>query len=397
MSEDMPLIPLHSREIIDKETIPDDLTRAVILFQSGKFNEAHRILLGLVKFDPKNPKVWLLLAWTAPSRPAAITYFRKCFRLDPENQLAKEGLTRSHVAWEYTSMRNTLTDLNQPQLYIEPAHAITHPDPITIELNRKYSTIANRQLSVRQIPFLWIMGFYLFTIALAELVTTFFNPQFGLIMDGILILVIFLHTSLCRVKAQQKFLCTVMLVPLIRLVSLSMPLVGFESSFWFAIIGIPLLLSAYLVFRFTGYKLAEIGISTYKLPVQLLIGLSGIGLGWVEYQILKPDPLVQNVQLQDVLMISFFLLLFSGFLEEFIFRGLMQHAGQDVLGKYSLGYVALMFAVLYIGYHSLIDFVFVYFVGLCFGLIAKHTRSIWGVTLAHGLASITVYIIMPFF
>jgi len=258
------------------------------------------------------------------------------------------------------------------------------------------SAIGSVALRLRNIPFVWIMGVYLVTLAIAESVTTFYNPQLGLALHGILLVIIFLHASSSRVNAQQKFLFTLALAPLIRLLSLSMPLVGYEFTYWYAIIGLPLLLSAYLVFRLTGYKLVNVGISACKLPLQFVIGLAGFGLGWIEYQILKPAPLVQNWRLGDIWIPILILLIFTGFLEEFIFRGLMQRASQDVLGKYGLYYISLLFAVLHIGYRSFFDFGFVLLVGLAFALIAKHTRSIWGVTLAHGLTNITLYIIVPF-
>ena len=49
-------------------------------------------------------------------------------------------------------------------------------------------------------------------------------------------------------------------------------------------------------------------------------------------------------------------------------------------------YVALLFAVLHIGYLSLIDVGFVFIVGLLFGWLANMTGSLVGVIIAHGIA-----------
>ena len=183
---------------------------------------------------------------------------------------------------------------------------------------------------------------------------------------------------------------------LIRLLSLSMPLVQFQFTYWYLIIGAPLLISAFLVARLTGFSSRQIGLTLGKWPLQVLVGLSGVALGWVEYRILKPAPLVESWSLGQVLLPALILLLFTGFLEEYIFRGLMQRAAEAVMSRFGLIYVSLLFAVLHIGYRSLADFAFVFCVGLGFSLVTQRTRSIWGVTLAHGLTNVTLFLIYPF-
>jgi len=106
---------------------------------------------------------------------------------------------------------------------------------------------------------------------------------------------------------------------------------------------------------------------------------------------------VDSWSLEQVWLPALILLVFTGFLEEYIFRGLMQRAAGAVMARFGLIYVSLLFAVLHIGYRSLADFAFVFCVGLGFSLVAQRTRSIWGVTLAHGLTNITLFLIYPFF
>jgi CAAX protease family protein len=368
---------------IDQYSVPDDLQRAVVFIQARRFAEAHHVLLRLVRDEPRNPRLWLFLAWTAPAHSAALEYYRMCCQLDPENELAKDGLASTYVTWSHTHK-------TFPAIIPSPFASLTEAAP------RRPSLIQRGLVRLGQVPFTWIMVAYLVILAEAELITTFYSPRLGLVIHGFLLVILFLHASAIRIRSQSRLLYTMALAPLIRILSLSMPLLGFKFTYWYAIIGIPLLLSAYLVYRLTGYKLAEVGINANKLPLQLLIGLSGIGLGWLEYQILKPAPLVSDWRLQDVWLTALILLLFTGFLEEFIFRGLMQRAAQDVLTRFGIYYISLLFAILHIGYRSLVDFIFVLIVGVAFALITRYTRSIWGVTLAHGLTNIMLYIIMPF-
>ena len=238
---------------------------------------------------------------------------------------------------------------------------------------------------------------YLVALALAELVTTLVNPRLGLLIHGVLLVLILLHSSTRAAKSEQKFLLTLALAPLIRLLSLSMPLLVFPYTFWYAVVGVPLFLSVYLVYRLTGYKPAEVGLSLGSgLPLQLAVGLTGLVFGFVEYQILRPQPLVASFSLQNILLPALILLVFTGFLEELIFRGLMQRASLDTIKRMGPLYISLVFAVLHIGYQSVLNLAFVFLVGLFFSLVVGRTRSIAGVALAHGLTNIMLYLVYPF-
>lgn len=131
--------------------------------------------------------------------------------------------------------------------------------------------------------------------------------------------------------------------------------------------------------------------------LQLLIGATGLLLGYVEYLILRAEPLIETFTWQGFVLPAVILLISTGLLEEYIFRFLLQRTAVERL-EYVLGiaYVALFFAVLHIGYRSVADFLFVLVVGLAFGWLAYKTRSIIGVTLAHGLTNIVLFLIMPF-
>ena len=163
------------------------------------------------------------------------------------------------------------------------------------------------------------------------------------------------------------------------------------------IIGLPLLISSTVVYRLSGYKPGHVGLKLGRdLPLQLLVAVGGVGLGYLEYLILRPEPLVESFTLQSLWLPALILLVFTGFLEEWIFRGLMQRASVSTLQKYGPWYISLLFAVLHIGYKSWIDLIFVFLVGFIFSLVVQRTRSLVGVTLAHGLTNISLFLIFPF-
>jgi hypothetical protein len=89
-------------------------------------------------------------------------------------------------------------------------------------------------------------------------------------------------------------------------------------------------------------------------------------------------------------------MIFTGFSEELIFRGLLQTVTMQVLGRRALLYGALLFAVMHVGYGSLADIVFVFAVGMLFGLLVHWGGSILGVSLAHGVTNVTLILVAPF-
>ena len=402
--------------LIDPQIIRGPLQPAAALIQAKRHAEAHRLLLSLSHDFMDDSYFWLMLAWTAPSPKAALEYYRACIKLDPHSEFARTGIRSTLATLRQASKSQPRSVHLQRHLSVtlkKKNFATKYTSTSASEklrLTTNQSTMASKNfifstyfasaftqglLHMSDIHFTWILVVYIILLAIAEFFTTFSIPQLGLGLHGTLLVILFFHASLCHAKAQRRFLFTLALAPLIRLLSLSIPLYGMPFSYWYAIIGIPLLLSAYLVFRFTEYKPADVGLSFRMLPLQLQFGILGLPLGWLEYSILKPEPLAISFGLPDILVPALILLVFTGFLEEFIFRGLMQTSSQNVLGKYGIYYISILFGVLHIGYRSILDFIFVTAVGLIFALIVKRTHSIWGVTLAHGLTNISLFILVP--
>ncbi|MBI4769523.1 MAG: CPBP family intramembrane metalloprotease [Chloroflexi bacterium] len=237
---------------------------------------------------------------------------------------------------------------------------------------------------------------YLVAIALAEALTVTVFPQGGLALHGLLFVALLLHTALMPRVPQQRAMLAAAFGPLIRLLSLSLPLAGVPLIYWYAIVGAPLFAAALVTACAMRYTPAKIGLTLGALPTPLIIGASGIFLGYLEYLILKPQPLASPANWGEIAVAALILFVFTGFLEELVFRGVMQRALSEGIGRYGLPYVAVLFAVLHLGYHSALEFGFVLVVALYFGIAVKRTGSIFGVTLAHGLTNIALFLYFPF-
>ena len=244
---------------------------------------------------------------------------------------------------------------------------------------------------------------YLAAITLAEIATVFISPLGGMIAHTGILAAAIVQSSLSAHQGPQRFTLALSLVPLVRVISLSMSLGTIPQIWWYPVIYTPLLVATFAVIRFSGYRRQDVGLVLGRLPVQLLIGLGGFGLGILEYIILVkiaadplPVPLVSELSASAVWWPALIFIVTTGFGEEIMFRGVLQRGAVAMWGWWGIVYVSLLFAVLHIGFLSWIDVVFVFAVAMGFALVVRKTGSLLGVTIAHGIINATLYLIAPF-
>lgn len=234
-------------------------------------------------------------------------------------------------------------------------------------------------------------------ITVAELLTVFFQLLAGIITHGILLVVFIIQSIITRDIRQRNLFMALCLAPLIRILSLAMPLAPLPQIYWYILIYGPLAAAAVAVMVTTGMKPVDAGLVTRGIILQIVIGaVIGIVLGVVEYLILKPAPLAASFTFKDIWLPALILIFTTGLVEELIFRGVLQFLSEKVMGLWSVLYVSLIFAVLHVGHYSLLDVVFVFAVALIFTAIMKKTGSLIGIILSHGIANALLYTVMPF-
>jgi membrane protease YdiL (CAAX protease family) len=200
-------------------------------------------------------------------------------------------------------------------------------------------------------------------------------------------------------ERRGTFFLALTVAPMIRIVSLGIPLWAFPRPLWYVLSSAPLFLAGVLIARQIGARPSVLGI---RLPARSVLGLelavasSGLGLGALEWLILRPDPIVDGSSVAWIAAAALMLLIGTGLLEEFLFRGLMQYGAGRLFGD-GAGVIvtAAVFGVLHIGHLSLVDVLFVGAVGLYFGLVVRRTGSILGVTIAHGLTNFMLFVVFP--
>ncbi len=242
---------------------------------------------------------------------------------------------------------------------------------------------------------------YLLAIVIAEVVTVVVHPIWGMTCHILIFIVLIVHSAVGATNLQRPLLLSLALVPLVRIMSLSMPLADIPQIWWYPIIYVPLLVAAVVVMRILNYTGEDTGL-TFKrqpvkwLPVQLVVALTGFIFGVAEYFILRPEPIVTELTWQAIWLPALVLVVFTGFVEELIFRGILQRSAVAVFRDWGIVYASLLFAILHIGFLSWIDVVFVFLVALFFGWVVKKTGSLVGVTVSHGITNILLFLVVPF-
>jgi uncharacterized protein len=250
---------------------------------------------------------------------------------------------------------------------------------------------------LRQLSFATLVTAYLLALTIAELVITFVDPLLGLLLHTLILVLLLVQSARRWEQPDHRLLLALGLAPLIRIVSLSLPLLAFPFIYWFFITSLPLFAAAFVVMRLINISWRDTGLRPRRLPLQLAIGATGLLFGYVEYLILRPEPLIEALTWQHIWLPALILFISTGYMEELVFRRVMQRPAVSLLGRWrGVVYVAALFAIMHIGYQSLIDVIFVFVVGFFFGWAVLKTDSLVGVTISHGLTNIILFLVMPF-
>ena len=238
---------------------------------------------------------------------------------------------------------------------------------------------------------------YLIFIILAEVITSFIDPIYGLFLHFIIMISLQTLSSLkYRENPSSKLFLNLSLAPLIRIISLSVPLINFPHHTWYIVVNVPVLVATLAMMRVQGIRFKDAGIKFSKPLAQIGITLTGIPLGFIDYFILKPELIAQGLSFWNLTLLAIGLSLSTGFVEELVFRGLMQPSAVEAFGeRLGLIGVAAVFASLHIGWLSMIDLVFVFSIGLFYGFATLKTGNIVGVALSHGIINVVLFIVAP--
>lgn len=198
-----------------------------------------------------------------------------------------------------------------------------------------------------------------------------------------------------RWEHPQRYLLVLLIPSIIRLMNFTLPLMQLSPMFAQLVVSIPLALTGTVFvwllmvgqFRFT--------FQWKQIFSYLLLIATGFVVGIVLFQFDTPQPPVGKTPIMFIFNI-FVLLVSMAFLEEWLFRGIMQAALTHVYGwKVAVLVVALFYTVMHIN-HSPWPFLMLIFVfALFLSWLRRTTDSLLGVCLVHGAANIMFFLVLP--
>ncbi|TMA01812.1 MAG: CPBP family intramembrane metalloprotease [Methanobacteriota archaeon] len=236
-------------------------------------------------------------------------------------------------------------------------------------------------------------------------------PWLALVSDILLVFTLMFLSVIMQPKDAMlaPLLVAASLASLVRVFSLAVPRYNFVTAPvtdplntlpWLALVSVPLLVSVAAVAYVQRLRPRDLGLTFARWPEivqQMAIALTGIPLGLVEFVILRPPAWIAGLTFGSLVLGGLVIFFATGFSEELIFRAILLKRAVEGLGtRGGLLYVTAIFASLHIFFLNGVDLVFVFAVGLFYGLIVLKTRNLWGVILSHSLGNVILYLVAPF-
>lgn len=242
-----------------------------------------------------------------------------------------------------------------------------------------------------------ILALFIIMVIVAEMLIYFDYVQAGLILH---IIVLFLLTFSIIWIPDANFIRTVqvlLLISLFRFLNLSMPVFSEMTLDTLSYVYILMLFPAYLVIRYQGLDLSHIRVPFKKIPAYLLLScVAGAIIAWGEFQIIRPESLIPDFSLLNILKLCLIMLFVVGFVEELIFRFLLQTRMEFNFGDLKgLIIASLLFGSMHSGYSNAYEILYASFVGILIGYAFQKTGSLALVTLTRGFVNIFLFGLIP--
>ncbi|MGC9516064.1 MAG: tetratricopeptide repeat protein [Methanomicrobiales archaeon] len=268
-----------------------------------------------------------------------------------------------------------------------------------LEVSNNIKQLESHSSTIKPTKKLTILLFgYFIAITAAEIITTYTSPRIGLILHTLILFALLINSSLSYSYNVTNLLRSMMALPMIRIIGLTIPIMQVQPLYWFPIISIPLFAASFVIMRSQRISRERVGLILGNVKVQLAIAATGVILGFIEYLILKPKPLISVLNPENLLIASLIIIISTGLAEELLFRGIIQKNAQNIFkGLMGVFYVSLLFTSLHVGWESFPDLIFVFSVSMFYGYAFYKTESLFGITLSHGLSNTFLFLIFPFF
>jgi len=187
-----------------------------------------------------------------------------------------------------------------------------------------------------------------------------------------------------------------MLLPILRLVNLSMPILFTTTLYTFIFVYGPLIVPLGIIVA-NRNSFEQVGLTTKNFLIYSFLSIPlGFLLGLGEYLTIGTGYLIPDLSIQNLLKLTIIMVFFVGLVEELIFRSILQTRLEQALSsREALVLSSILFGLMHSGYGTYYEMFYTGFVGLFIGFAFYKTRSLPFVVILHGLVNVFLFGILP--
>ena len=228
-------------------------------------------------------------------------------------------------------------------------------------------------------------------------VATAIQPWPGALLHVALLIWLAARAATAVSQAEGRLLAALMILPLLRLVTLTLPAERIAEPLWPGLAAIITASAIAVAVRRLGIAPSEIGLTSRGFWLQLPLSGIGLGLGAISF-LLIPETATTAASEPGPLITATGVAAIAALTESILLRGLVLMLALPILGAFpSLLLSAAVATSLQLGYGSVTNLALTSLTSVLYGYLAVRGGSIVGVSLAHVLASVSFFVLLPHF
>ncbi|KKI00384.1 CAAX protease [Methanosarcina sp. 1.H.T.1A.1] len=234
-------------------------------------------------------------------------------------------------------------------------------------------------------------------IAFAELLIFSGRIKEAALTYTLLLIILSLSIMVSKKMEIRKVHQALILLPILRMVNISMP-IFFESNLYsFVFIYVPMTIPATIISihqKIPGERKVDLLRKMWiYLPVSVLAGLI---FAEAEYLLIQTSPLIPDLSPINLLELTIIMIFVVGLIEEFIFRGIIQTRLEEFLGPVGgILLASLLFGIMHSSYGTPYEMAYTFLAGGALGYLFYRTKSFSLVVMIHGFINIFLFGLIP--
>ena len=214
----------------------------------------------------------------------------------------------------------------------------------------------------------------------------------------LLLLVLSLSIAVTKKQEIRKVHQGFLLLPIFRLVNLSMPVFLKIDLYSFIFIYAPLAMSIVIAYAHQDFRFEEKRDTLRKIWIYLPVAIgAGLIFAEAEYLLIGSRALIEDLSQVNILRFIIIMVFIVALVEELIFRAVLQTRLEEFLGPTGgILLASLLFGAMHSSYGTLYEMPYAFLVSCFIGYTFYKTRSLPLVILIHGSINVFLFGIIPY-